>query len=187
MCTRVWSQRAAPIMYRRPSPLDFIGCAGRDAFSGFSSRNAAAFMRRPICRSSRTSSSSCRSSSRNSACLLQADVQRLGKARQTQLPESGLPRRAVVDHQRLGKPPNCQKAFSRQRRKSSVVWRNVASLYPLRECDSTMRNTCVRRRRKSAPITAAPLPKSTCASRPLHVPAAASAAPAAAPESVRTA
>ena len=65
-----------------------------------------------------------------------------------------------------GTPPKCQKAFSMQRIKSSVVWRNVASLYALREWDNTMRKTCVLRRLPSGPMTGAPVPKSTWASTP---------------------
>jgi len=34
----------------------------------------------------------------------------------------------VVDDDNAGHPPNDQKAFSRQARRSSVVWRNTASL-----------------------------------------------------------
>ncbi len=52
------------------------------------------------------------------------------------------------------------------RRKSSVVCRNTASLYPLRLCDRTIRNTQVPRRCPAAFTSHAPRPKSTCASMP---------------------
>ena len=65
--------------------------------SGFSSRKSAAFTRRSICRSCRTSSSSCKMSSRNSAWLslmagrfLQPHVKRFGQAREAKLMQRGL-------------------------------------------------------------------------------------------------
>ena len=77
--------------------------------SGFSSRNAAAFTRRSICRCWRTSSSSCRISSRNSAWLelmaggfLQAGHRAFGPGRRDAVACSVVCRRSFIGDQSPG-------------------------------------------------------------------------------------